>query len=180
IGANTAGAQPQGLEIVGAGTGLTFVRSTVSGQAALRLTGPGESVTGLTVRLTAQSGANPPGLLLEKGARADGIRATADAGISGVPIRIDSGGQLSHAVVDGDAGKGVVVTDYVTPNETTIADSDIRGAWPIQVWSTGITRVARDRVTVSKAAYPGVLGIDGETIVRDTLIDLRSAPSSTG
>src|SRR3954469_2047062 len=34
VGANSAGAQPQGLEIVGAGPGLTFLRSSAAGQPA--------------------------------------------------------------------------------------------------------------------------------------------------
>src|SRR5512133_3575115 len=56
IAAAKAGAQPQGLEIVGAGTGLTFIRSNVDGEPALWLTGGSESVSGLTVRIVPQLG----------------------------------------------------------------------------------------------------------------------------
>src|SRR5205814_3172291 len=49
-----------------------------------------------------------------------------------------------------------------------------------EVWSAGITRVARDRLTVASKGAPGVIGFEGDTIVRDTLVDLRNAPASTG
>jgi hypothetical protein len=180
VGTNTAGAQPQGLEIVGAGTGLTFLRGTVAGQAALQLTGSAESVTGLTVRLTAQSGADPDGLLLEKGARADGVHVTADPGIVGLPVTIDSGGQLSHAVVDGAGSIGVVIGGPATPDGATISDSEIHGAPAVDVLAAGTTKVLRDRLTVTAASQVGVLDLQGDTIVRDTLVDLRNAPSSVG
>jgi hypothetical protein len=180
VGANSAGAQPQGLEIVGAGPGLTFLRSSAAGQPALALTGSAESVTGLTARLTAQSGADPTGIVLKNGARADGIHVTADAGISGIPVLIDSGGKLSHAVVDGAAGIGVGASGAAGADGATISDSEIHGSPAIENLAVSPTTIAGDRLTVTSASYPGVLGVQGDTLVRDTLVDLRGVTGATG
>jgi hypothetical protein len=180
VGVDKAGPQPLGLEIVGEGTGLTFIRSNVDGQPALWLTGAGESVSGLTVRIVTQLGASPQGLVLENGARADGIRATADAGTAGPLLRIDSGGQLSHAFVDGGTAWGVVLSDDLNPGDTSISDSEIHGAPAIGVYSAGTTTLARDRLAVTQDSYPAVLALAGTTNVHDSLVDLRNVTSGLG
>jgi hypothetical protein len=181
IGAAKAGPQPQGLEIVGAGTGLTFVTSNVAGHPALWLTGAGESVSGLTARITAQSGALPVGLRLEQGARADGIRATADpGGAGGAAVRIDAGGKLSHSSVQGQDALGVLVSGNLAGDDTTISDSDIYGVSPVTVFSPGTTTVDRDRLTVTHDDHHGVIGVEGTTIVRDSLVDLRDVAGGIG
>jgi hypothetical protein len=178
IAATKAGAQPQGLEIVGAGTGLTFIRSNVDGEPALWLTGGSESVSGLTVRIVPQLGVMPRGLLLQNGARADGIRVTADAGAGGAAVRMDSGGQLSHAFVDaGAAAIGVLTTDDINPGDAAISDSEIRGGAAIVSTSPATTAVTRDRLAVTKDDRPGVLALEGSMIVRDTLVDLHDVAS---
>lgn len=180
VAADKAAAQPEGLEIVGAGTGLTFIRSNLAGQPALWLTGAGESVSGLTVRITAQSGATPVGLLLQNGARADRIAATADAGLDGALVRIDAGGQLSHAFVDAGTTMGVFTTDSLAAGEAIISDSEIHGAPAINAWAAGTTTIVRDRLVVTKDLYAGVLGLGGTTNVRDTLVDLRNIAAGVG
>jgi hypothetical protein len=48
------------------------------------------------------------------------------------------------------------------------------------VLAAGTTRVLRDRLTVTATSQVGVVGLQGDTIVSDTLVDLRNAPSSIG
>ena len=135
---------------------------------------------GCASRWARRAGFSPIGLELQKGARAADVRVAADPGVAGTPVRIDGGGRLSHAVVDGGTYQAVAVTDFAGVSDASIADSDIRGASAISVFSPGTTTIARDKLTVTNTTADGVSVIQGTAVVRDTLIDLRNIAVATG
>lgn len=158
-----------GLEIVGEGPEATILEATLAGSYALELHGGTVSQMGFS--FSDLGGSGPKGLHLVDGASADHIRAVLTGTYAAEPLRIERGGNLSHAYIDTGQNTAVHVGGPQGPGDVTIADSYLRGRGAIVTTNPGHTVVARrDRLVVVDGS---LMTSGGTTRLEDSLVDAR-------